>query len=163
MRWKGDRGPGQRMLRIGLFVLLCHAGLALKALFQANLRSNHNTNKNSCQWWRRTSLKYTLWGKFDMQTKKYPKYPVELKQQAVESYLEGHSVSEIVSKFDIKNPRRIYDWVARVKECGYEGLNDRRGLHRIGTKKNEDTLEEKYMRLKLENEYLKKLLDLQRG
>lgn len=92
------------------------------------------------------------------------KYPVELKKQVVEMYLEGHSPTDLVKKFEIKNVRRVYEWAAKARKHGYGALDDKRGLNSTGRKKKEaQTLEEKYERLKLENEYLKKLLDLKRG
>lgn len=79
-------------------------------------------------------------------------------------YFEGYMVTELVKKFDIKNRRRVYEWVAKVRELGYDGLYDARGARSTGKKKKEhQTIEEKYKRLELENLYLKKLLDLKRG
>lgn len=92
------------------------------------------------------------------------KYPYEVKKQIVEMYFEGHSVPDLVEQFDVKNRRRIYEWVNKVRAGGYEALGDLRGSQSKGkSKKEKYTLEEKYERLKLENEYLKKLLDLKRG
>lgn len=91
-------------------------------------------------------------------------YSYDLKKQVVEKYLEGHSASELVDEFEIKNRRTIYDWVNKAKIEGFKGLEDQRGLQSKGkSKKDEDTIEQKYERLKLENMYLKKLLDLKRG
>ncbi|WP_085993459.1 helix-turn-helix domain-containing protein [Oceanobacillus senegalensis] len=91
-------------------------------------------------------------------------YSVELKKQAVEMYLEGYSGREVAKKLDIKNERRVTEWVSKAKEGGFQALDDKRGLMSKGkSKKEEWSLEEKYERLKLENEYLKKLLDLKRG
>lgn len=91
-------------------------------------------------------------------------YPVELKKQVVEMYFEGYSISDLVKKFDIASNRTVNNWVAKVRKYGFEALNDTRGLHSTGKKKKEEkTIEEKYELLKLENEYLKKLLDLKRG
>lgn len=95
---------------------------------------------------------------------KKKKYPYELKQQLVELYLEGHSSSELARNHDIGDYRRINHWVRKVKADGYKALEDRRGLQSKGkSKKEEATLEVEYERVKLENEYLKKLLDLKRG
>lgn len=91
-------------------------------------------------------------------------YPYELKKEVVELYFEGHSVLDLVEKYEIKNRRRVYDWVKKVKEFGYVGLSDQRGINSKGKKKKEESsLEEQLEKVKLENEYLKKLLDLKRG
>ncbi|TCP16200.1 helix-turn-helix protein [Scopulibacillus darangshiensis] len=92
------------------------------------------------------------------------KYPYDLKKQVVEMYLEGHPLNELVEKFDLGNVRRVYEWAKRVREGGYKALNDQRGLKSKGKRrKNGETPEEEIERLKLENQYLKKLLDLKRG
>lgn len=80
-------------------------------------------------------------------------------------YLEGYTGSEVAKKLDIANRRRVLEWVQQVKtDGGFKALDDKRGLKSNGKKaKNESTLEEKYVKLKLENKYLKKLLDLKRG
>src|SRR5699024_6689594 len=97
-------------------------------------------------------------------TTKLRTYSYDLKKQVVEMYFEGYTVAELVNKFDIKNRRRVYEWTAKVREFGYDGLYDMRGSRSNGKKKKEqETLEEKYKRLELENMYLKKLLDLKRG
>ena len=44
------------------------------------------------------------------------KYPYELKKQVVELFFEGESVPELTKRFSIKSRRRIYDWVAIVRE-----------------------------------------------
>lgn len=94
----------------------------------------------------------------------YQRYSYDLKKQMVELYLEGDSASSLADKYGIGDYRRINHWVRMVREGGYKALEDRRGLYSKGKrKKNEMTIEEKYERLKLENEYLKKLLDLKRG
>ncbi|MEH7239581.1 helix-turn-helix domain-containing protein [Bacillus sp. JJ1562] len=90
-------------------------------------------------------------------------YPYDLKKQVVEMFLEGHSASELAKKFEIKNQRRVYDWVEKVRADGYSALNDTRGQKSKGKSKKKKTLEEEFELLKLENEYLKKLLDLKRG
>lgn len=79
-------------------------------------------------------------------------------------YLEGYSGSEVAKKLDIRNARRVTEWVSKARDGGFQALADKRGLKSKGkSKKEELTLEEKYEQLKLENEYLKKLLDLKRG
>ena len=53
---------------------------------------------------------------------KQMKYPYELKKQVVELFFEGESVPELTKRFSIKSRRRIYDWVAIVREHGYTAL-----------------------------------------
>ncbi|MBS4171887.1 helix-turn-helix domain-containing protein [Bacillus sp. FJAT-49736] len=90
-------------------------------------------------------------------------YPYELKKQVVEEYMEGNSASELGEKYDVDR-RRVHDWVKRVKAGGFQALVDSRGIKSKGKrKKEEESLQEKYEKLQLENMYLKKLLDLKRG
>lgn len=97
-------------------------------------------------------------------TAKTRTYSYDLKKQVVQMYFEGYTVMDLIKKFNIKNRRTVYDWTAKVREFGYEGLYDTRGSRSTGKKKKEhETTEEKYKRLELENLYLKKLLDLKRG
>jgi transposase-like protein len=102
--------------------------------------------------------------RYDHMGTKHSKYPVDLKKQVVELYFEGHSPAKLAEKYNIKNRRVVNEWVLKVINDGYEGLNDKRGLKSKGKKKVErQTLEKEMELLKLENEYLKKLLDLKRG
>jgi len=90
------------------------------------------------------------------------KYPYELKKQVVELFFEGESAADLTEKFEISNSRRIYDWTKIVREHGYKGLEY--GVSRISNDSKEDvSLAVENNRLRLENEYLKKLLDLKRG
>lgn len=96
---------------------------------------------------------------------KNKKYPYELKKQVVELYYEGESAINLTERFDLSNRRRVYEWTTIVREHGYSALE-------YGIPKERDTgegeadetiLRKEVSRLKLENEYLKKLLDLKRG
>lgn len=79
-------------------------------------------------------------------------------------YLQGVPTSELVVKFELSHRRRVSDWVRKVREGGYEALKIQTGAKSKGkSKKGQLSLEEKYERLLLEVEYLKKLLDLKRG
>lgn len=73
---------------------------------------------------------------------------------------EGHAVPDLLEEYGLKK-RTVYDWISLVKEAGYDALYDRRG------RKNKKDKEEYYLsemeRLRLENDYLKKLLELKRG
>lgn len=78
-------------------------------------------------------------------------------------YFEGYSMKELVEKFNIKNRSTLYEWVCKAREYGFKSLEDHRGLYKTKKENDEQSIEEKYEKLKLENEYLKKLLDLKRG
>ena len=91
-------------------------------------------------------------------------YSYTFKKQMVELYMEGHTATELARKYDISNRRRIHEWVSKVKQAGtMEVLKDTRGLANKGkTKDAKQSLEKEMERLKLENAYLKKLLELKR-
>lgn len=95
---------------------------------------------------------------------KLRKYPYETKKQIVELFLEGHSAKDLAEQYDIRNSRRVTEWVNKARGSGFEALEDSRGAHSKGKKRKEEkSLEEENERLQLEVEYLKKLLDLKRG
>lgn len=90
-------------------------------------------------------------------------YTYEVKKKAVELFFEGHPPEYIMEKFEIKNRRSVYEWVEKVRnENSFDALLDKRGLSNKDRKKKE-TVEEEIERLKLENLYLKKLLQLRKG
>lgn len=96
-------------------------------------------------------------------TEKTRVYSEETKREVVERFLEGHRAVDLQEEFGIKNRRRIYDWVHKVKDANsLEALKDTRGVSNKGRKK-EVSLAKENEQLKLENLYLKKLLDLKRG
>lgn len=98
-----------------------------------------------------------------MQTK--PRvYSFELKKQVVELYFEGYSAVELVERFDLGNRRRVTEWTKKVREAGtMDALKDTRGLSNKGrTREKKESIAEEIERLKLENLYLKKLIDLKR-
>src|SRR5699024_12130733 len=96
------------------------------------------------------------------QMKKLRKYPYELKKQVVELYFEGESAVELTEKINIRNRRRIYDWVAIVREHGFTALEHGVPKNESEIELEDNTLREENTRLKLENKYLKKLLEMKR-
>jgi transposase-like protein len=94
-------------------------------------------------------------------------YSFELKKEAVELYLSGHSRKQIVSQLGIKNPRTVNEWVQKVQIEGWEGLQERRGLMKGSSKgrpkKVNLSLEEENKLLKAEILYLKKSIEQKRG
>ena len=91
-------------------------------------------------------------------------YSYQFKKQMVELYMEGYTATELASKYDISNRRRIHEWASKVKQAGtMDVLKDSRGLANKGkTKEVKLSMEKEMERLKLENAYLKKLLELKR-
>jgi transposase len=94
-------------------------------------------------------------------------YTLDEKRTAVELYnREGLPFSEIARELHI--PRtNIRHWVNLYEREGLEGLEEKRGkargLHKGHKRKDPLSLEEELVRLRAENEYLKKLWGLQRG
>jgi transposase len=94
-------------------------------------------------------------------------YTTEEKRNAVELYnRDGLPFSEIARELNI--PRtNIRLWVNLYEREGLEGLEEKRGkakgLHKGRRRKDPLSTEEELVRLRAENEYLKKLWELQRG
>lgn len=94
-------------------------------------------------------------------------YTVEEKRIAVELYnRDGLPFSEIARELNI--PRtNIRHWVNLYEREGLKGLEEKRGkakgLHKGRKRKDALSTEEELVRLRAENEYLKKLWELQRG
>lgn len=96
-------------------------------------------------------------------SEKTRRYSEETKKEVVERFLEGHRVVDLQEQFGIKNRRRIYEWVHKVRDANsLEALKDTRGVSNKGREKTMN-LEKENEQLKLENLYLKKLLELKRG
>ena len=97
-------------------------------------------------------------------TRKNKRYTYEFKKRMVELYYEGESAQELAEKYDIPNRRRVQEWVQIVRENGYESLQygkPKSNNHKDSAVKQ--SLQKENARLKLENEYLKKLVKLKRG
>jgi transposase len=94
-------------------------------------------------------------------------YTVEEKRIAVELFnCDGLPFSEIARELNI--PRtNIRHWVNLYEREGLEGLEEKRGkakgLHKGRKRKDPLSMEEELVKLRAENEYLKKLWELQRG
>lgn len=96
---------------------------------------------------------------------KYQRYTFEQKKKAVELYFEGQSAVMIANEHGISGRRRILEWVKLVKDTkSFEVLKENhRGRPIKERTRDEETLQEEVNRLKMENLYLKKLLDLKKG
>lgn len=92
-----------------------------------------------------------------MSTKKTNnRYSPELKLEAVKRVLAGESVKTVAKDYDVKDPDYIYLWINKYETYGEVGLNIKIRNYR-GIDKNQQIKE-----LKMENELLKKYLQLQR-
>lgn len=95
-------------------------------------------------------------------------YSSDFKKKFVEEYSRGKSALEIFEEnglsVKILGNDRIKTakdrWMKRYSEKGGKGLKDTRAYNQGRPPKKELTLEEKYERLKIENEYLKMENDL---
>jgi len=92
-----------------------------------------------------------------MSTKrKNNRYSPELKLEAIKRVLAGESVKTVAKHYDVKDPDYIYTWIEKYETFGEAGLNRKIRTYR-GIDKDEQIKE-----LKMENELLKKYLQLQR-
>ena len=95
---------------------------------------------------------------------KHKKYSFETKKKAVELYFEGQSAITIAKENNISSDRRVLAWSKKVRDANsFEVLRDTRGKRKREVINQRQTLEEENERLRIENLYLKKLLDLRKG
>lgn len=81
-------------------------------------------------------------------------YPKEIKRKAVELYLEeGWSTKEIDKELGIRDPNRIFNWLIEYRKEGEKSFEKK---PRGRKKRNEESKEEKILRLEMEVEILKK-------
>jgi len=93
-------------------------------------------------------------------------YSKEYKLDVVKKYLyEGWTKREIMDQFRISSSM-LHRWVTHYKNEGIQGLEEKRGrtksLRKGRPRKNPLTTEQELERLRVENEYLKKLLALRK-
>ena len=94
-------------------------------------------------------------------------YSFEIKLKAVKMYLEeGIGSNRIAKELNLSSNKKVILWVKRYNEFGKGGLRERRGttrgLQKGRHRKRELSLEEENQMLKVEVEFLKKLLILER-
>ena len=94
-------------------------------------------------------------------------YSFDIKLKAVKMYLdEGIGSTTIAKELNLSSSKRVLLWVKRYNELGEDGLRERRGttrgLQKGRPRKRQLSLEEENQRLKVEVEFLKKLLILER-
>lgn len=97
-----------------------------------------------------------------MQKEKVNVYSYDLKVQVVKEFYQGHAVPDLVQRHELNNRRLVYKWTSKVRQGGFDALKDERGGAK-SRKVKRSTLEEELEVIRLENLYLKKLLDLKRG
>jgi transposase len=103
-----------------------------------------------------------LGGIFMGKTKKT--YSVEFKLAAVQMYFkEDMGYKRVAEELGI-HFTMVKRWVNRYEKEGLKGLEEKRGKSRgKGRQRKNPSLNEELVRLRAENEYLKKLLALRRG
>jgi transposase-like protein len=82
-------------------------------------------------------------------------YPLETKLEAIRLWEEeGLPYKEITARLEIRDPKRVRNWMRIYRQEGRAGLKkSRRGR----PKKDRDSLEERVKRLEMENALLKAL------
>ena len=91
-------------------------------------------------------------------------YSPELKLQAVQLYLEGHSCQSICKQLNIQDSKRIYVWTKAYQEKGESAFIDGRGEQATGRPKTKFmSLEEEVEYLRAQNLMLKKSIERKRG
>lgn len=93
-------------------------------------------------------------------------YSAEYKLLAVKRYIEdGMSYRRVAEEFQI-HEQMIMRWCKKYRELGVNGLEEQRGSYKGPSKGRPRTKElskdDEILKLKAENEYLKKLLNLER-
>ena len=91
------------------------------------------------------------------------KYTIEQKEETVRMYLEGHLSPKQIEKIKGINHSNIERWIAQYQEKGIEGLKDKKrtgnrfaALHTSKSLTREERLELENLKLRIENERLKK-------
>lgn len=86
---------------------------------------------------------------------KFNMYSYETKLHAVQTYLNGDTVQDVLEKYHIKNDSQLEEWVRRFKKDGKEGLKPKyRG------RKPKGKIQAELETLRMENDILKKIKEL---
>jgi transposase-like protein len=81
-------------------------------------------------------------------------YPSEIKEEAVRIFLEGKLTQQVIAKrLGIRDPESIKRWVHAYRRDGPMGLRRLKGRPR----KQKEGVEAELVRLRMENDLLKKL------
>lgn len=96
---------------------------------------------------------------------KHLHYSLSQKLAAVEMYLnQGFSCDEIAKQLLVRDRKRVMSWVRKFETGGSQALESQRGLSRCikkGRPPKNVTIENEILRLRAENDYLRKVLELQ--
>jgi transposase len=89
---------------------------------------------------------------------------VEFKHKAVKMFIDDKMGYKTVAKALGINDKMVRRWVTHYEREGLPGLEEKRGKASVSRPKVQPmTQEQELLRLRAENEYLKKLWALQRG
>lgn len=93
-------------------------------------------------------------------------YSKDFKLRAVQMKLQGHSYQKVSQDMGIPDKSILKSWLRNYKTYGEVGLEERRGKLSTGRPRKrpltpEQELAKRIRRLEMENEILKKLLELQ--
>jgi len=93
-------------------------------------------------------------------------YSIEFKINVIERYNSGNEggVKALSEKLGFRSHNMLTQWLKKYNEFGIAGLANKRGKTlspmRGRPQKHYDSPEEEILKLKVENEYLKKLLEI---
>ena len=93
-------------------------------------------------------------------------YSTEFKINVIERYNSGNEggVKALSEKLGFRSHNMLTQWLKKYNEFGIAGLENKRGKTlspmRGRPQKHYDSPEEEILKLKVENEYLKKLLEI---
>jgi len=93
-------------------------------------------------------------------------YSIEFKINVIERYNSGNGggVKALSEKLGFRSHKMLTQWLKKYNEFGIAGLENKRGKTlspmRGRPQKHYDSPEEEILKLKVENEYLKKLLEI---
>lgn len=89
---------------------------------------------------------------------KFQRYTFELKKKAIEMRLQGMTKRKVAEELGISDISRLKVWMSQYKQKGEFGLLDHRG------RRHQYVDQDRYIkRLELENDVLKKWLEITKG
>lgn len=106
---------------------------------------------------------YSLYSRYGerellMPRQKNNRYSYELKVEAVQDFCDGAlSVEEVLAKHNIRCRTQLTTWVAKYQDGGIDALVPKRRGKKPRDLETQETLQERCLRLEVENAYLKKL------
>ena len=85
----------------------------------------------------------------------YQTYSPELKLAAVRQFLSGATKAEVLDEFRIRNKSQLERWITIYREDGEDAFREARTRSAVGA--GPESIEQKLLRLEMENAALKKL------